>query len=57
MNAATLNAGSGHPFPGDSADELLLARDGAMAGGYAGDSIAVTAAFERVAKRVLAAAS
>jgi AcrR family transcriptional regulator len=47
---------AGHPFPGDAADELLLARDGAMAGGYAGDSIAVTAAFERAARRVLSAA-
>jgi AcrR family transcriptional regulator len=48
---------AGHPFAGDAADELLLARDGAMAGGYAGDSIAVTAAFDRVAQRVLAATS
>lgn len=54
---AQLLKSAGHPVPGDAADELLLARDGAMAGGYAGDSIAVTAAFDRVSKRVLAAAS
>lgn len=46
----------GHPVPGDAADELLLARDGAMAGGYAGDSIAASAALGRIARRVLAEA-
>jgi hypothetical protein len=35
-------------------DELVLARDGALSGGYAGDSIAATAALGRVAARVLA---
>jgi AcrR family transcriptional regulator len=44
----------GHPVPGDAADELLLARDGAMAGGYAGDSVAASAALGRIANRVLA---
>ncbi len=44
----------GHPVPGDAADELLLARDGAFAGGYAGDSIAASAALARIADRVLA---
>lgn len=44
----------GHPVPGDAADELMLARDGALSGGYAGDSIAATAALGRVASRVLA---
>lgn len=44
----------GHPVPGDAADELMLARDGALSGGYAGDSIAATAALGRVATRVLA---
>ncbi len=44
----------GHPVPGDAADELLLARDGALSGGYAGDSIAATAALNRIAARVLA---
>lgn len=44
----------GHPVPGDGADELLLARDGAMAGGYAGDSVAASAALGRIANRVFA---
>ncbi|MGX5680690.1 TetR/AcrR family transcriptional regulator [Schumannella luteola] len=43
----------GHPVPGDAADELQLARDGALSGGYAGDSIAATAALGRIAARVL----
>lgn len=46
----------GHPIPGDAADELLLARDGALSGGYAGDSIAASAALARIADRVLAEA-
>ncbi|MCJ1713681.1 TetR/AcrR family transcriptional regulator [Microbacterium sp. M1A1_1b] len=45
---------AGHPMPGDGADELMLARDGAMSGAYAGDAIAATAALQRVADRVLA---
>ncbi len=44
---------AGHPVPGDAADEFLLARDGALAGGYAGDAIAASAAVNRVASRVL----
>ena len=51
---AELLRGMGHPVPGDAADELLLARDGALAGGYAGDSIAASAALGRIANRVLA---
>jgi AcrR family transcriptional regulator len=47
----------GHPVPGDAADELLLARDGALSGGYAGDSVAATAALGRIAARVLAEAA
>jgi AcrR family transcriptional regulator len=47
----------GHPVPGDAADELMLARDGALSGGYAGDSIAATTALARVANRVLAEAA
>ncbi|MES2093417.1 MAG: TetR/AcrR family transcriptional regulator [Actinomycetota bacterium] len=43
----------GHPLPGDGGDELILARDGAMTGGYAGDPIAATTAFVRVVSRVL----
>lgn len=45
-----------HPAPGDGADELLLARDGALSGGYAGDAIAATAALSRIASRVFAEA-
>ncbi|UDF14656.1 TetR/AcrR family transcriptional regulator [Antiquaquibacter oligotrophicus] len=44
----------GHPVPGDAADELLLARDGALSGGYAGDSIAATAAMNRIVAHVIA---
>ncbi|MEO5919879.1 MAG: TetR/AcrR family transcriptional regulator [Pseudolysinimonas sp.] len=44
----------GHPMPGDGADDLMLARDGAMAGGYAGDPIASTAALSRAFDRVIA---
>ena len=47
---------TGHPRPGDAADELLLARDGALSGGYAGDPIAATTAMARIAERVLAEA-
>ncbi len=47
----------GHPVPGDAADELMLARDGALSGGYAGDSIAATTALARVTNRVLAEAT
>ncbi|HWR84898.1 MAG TPA: TetR/AcrR family transcriptional regulator [Rhodoglobus sp.] len=46
----------GHPTPGDGADELLLARDGALSGGYAGDAVAATAALSRIAGRVIAEA-
>jgi hypothetical protein len=53
--AAVLRA-MGHPMPGDAADELLVARDGALSGGYAGDSVAATSALGRIAARVLAEA-
>ncbi len=43
----------GHPLPGDAADDLVLAKDGAMTGGYAGDAIAAAAAFQRAAERIL----
>ncbi|MDK8172141.1 TetR/AcrR family transcriptional regulator [Curtobacterium sp. C1] len=52
---ASLLQRAGHPLPGDGADELMLARDGAMAGAYAGDAIAATAALGRVVDRVIAA--
>jgi AcrR family transcriptional regulator len=45
----------GHPLPGDAADELVLARDGALSGAYAGDPIAAKAALGRVLDRLLAA--
>lgn len=46
----------GHPMPGDAADELVLARDGAMSGGYAGDPIAASSALTRTFERVIAEA-
>jgi AcrR family transcriptional regulator len=46
----------GHPMPGDAADELVLARDGAMSGGYAGDPIAASTALTRTFDRVIAEA-
>ncbi len=49
-------ARSGIRHPGDAGDELLLARDGAMTGGYAGDPVAAAAALTRVASRVVAEA-
>jgi AcrR family transcriptional regulator len=48
-----LLADMGHPMPGDAADELMLACDGARGGGYAGDAIAATTALSRVIERVL----
>lgn len=45
---------AGHPLPGEGADELMLARDGAMTGGYAGDPVAATAALSRAFDRVIA---
>lgn len=44
----TLLRSVGHPLPGDAADDLVLARDGAMLGGYAGDTIAASASMLRV---------
>jgi len=44
----------GHPMSGEAADDLMLARDGAMTGGYAGDPIASTAAVNRAFGRVMA---
>jgi AcrR family transcriptional regulator len=43
----------GHPMAGDAADEFVLAIDGAHVGGYAGDPIAATTAFERTTDRVI----
>lgn len=52
----TLLSEMGHPMPGDAADELMLACDGARGGGYAGDPIAATTALGRVVDRVLSEA-
>jgi len=46
----------GHPMSGDAADDLMLARDGAMTGGYAGDPIASTTALNRAFDRIVAEA-
>ncbi|PZQ88419.1 MAG: TetR/AcrR family transcriptional regulator [Leifsonia xyli] len=46
----------GHPLPGDAADDLILARDGAMVGGYAGDPIAATTSMLRMYDRVISTA-
>jgi len=54
---ADLLAGMGHPMPGDAADELMLASDGAKGGGYAGDPVAATTALGRVVERVLGEAA
>ncbi len=46
----------GHPLAGDAADDLMLARDGAMTGGYAGDPIAASTALARAFDRVISEA-
>jgi AcrR family transcriptional regulator len=45
--------GLGHPLAGEAADDLVLARDGAMTGGYAGDPIAASTALARAFDRVI----
>jgi len=45
--------GVGHPLAGEAADDLMLARDGAMTGDYAGDPIAASTALARAFERVL----
>ena len=45
---------AGHPLPGDAADDFILVRDGAMVGGYVGDSVATTAALSRLGDHCLA---
>lgn len=44
---------AGHSHPGDAADDVLLARDGAMSSGYGGDPTAATAALRRAIDRIL----
>jgi AcrR family transcriptional regulator len=53
---STLMQDMGHPMPGDAADELMLAMDGAQSGGYAGDPIAASAALTRIFERTVMAA-
>lgn len=43
----------GVALAGDVADDLMLARDGAMSGSYVGDPVAVTASLRRQFARVL----
>ncbi|MCB1279983.1 MAG: TetR/AcrR family transcriptional regulator [Salinibacterium sp.] len=43
----------GHPLPGEGADDFMVAHDGAMAGGYAGDPIAASGALQRSVARIL----
>lgn len=57
MTQERLTRALGHPMPGDAADELVLARDGAMSGGYAGDPIAASSALSRTFDRVIAEAA
>ena len=47
----------GHRMPGDAADDIILARDGAMSGGYAGDPIAASASLTRITDQVIRAAA
>lgn len=42
-----------HPLPGDAADDLMMIRDGAMSGAYAGDFVAVGAALARALARIM----
>lgn len=44
----------GHPLPGEAADELVLAYDGAVAWSYVGDVIAASASLRRAFDRVIA---
>lgn len=52
----SLLAEMGHPLPGEGADDFMVARDGAMSGGYAGDPIAAAGALQRAVTRILDAA-
>ncbi len=51
----TLLAQAGHPLPGEGADDFIVARDGAMCGGYAGDPIAAVGALRRAVDHILTA--
>lgn len=52
----TLIGDLGHRMPGDAADDIMIAMDGAQCGGYAGDPIAACAALGRAVERVIASA-
>jgi AcrR family transcriptional regulator len=54
---AELLRSAGHAVPGDAADDLMLAKDGAMSGSYAADPVAAGAAFTRAVERVVAEVS
>lgn len=43
---------AGHPLPGEAADDLLIAMNGAMTWVYVGDPIAARAAFRRTLERL-----
>lgn len=45
---------AGHPMPGEAADDLLIAMNGAMTWVYVGDPIAARAAFRRTLDRLQA---
>ncbi|MEO6942538.1 MAG: TetR/AcrR family transcriptional regulator [Terrimesophilobacter sp.] len=50
----SLLSSAGHPLPGEGADDFLVARDGAMVGGYAGDPVAAAGALHRAVARIMA---
>ncbi len=54
LRISSLLAELGHPLPGEGADEFILAREGAMTGGYASDPVAASTAFVRITARLLA---
>lgn len=45
---------AGHPLPGEGADDFVVARDGAMCGGYAGDPVAAVGALRRAVTHIMA---
>lgn len=54
---ASLLRDCGHPLPGDGADDLQLAWDGALVGGHIGDAVGACASLSRSLERVLDAAA
>lgn len=43
----------GHRLPGDSGDDFVVVRDGAMTGGYAGDPVAAATALQRASEALI----